>query len=631
PGMTILDQLCYALTELGYCNDFPLSDILTDKNGKLETKDQFYMPEIILTTTPVTSQDYRKYIIDGVDGVNNAVVLACLENYPFINKAYQVYLMMDDSVTDAKAAEICKETFYLLNKSRNLGELFLMPRPFQQVRFFLNGTIEIENANELSKTLSLIQDTIRNYILPEVSPQGYTQLIERGASTNNVFDGPHLQNGWIPDNALGNKLNQLNSFEVVSIIENVTGVDAVSGISFLRNGITSDTIGSGMNQLLTIDVVNSFNEGYLTVTSKVQSQNNTAGMVSLDSSLAKTEEYDENILVGSSVDISPELPVGKYREINNYYSIQNTFPEIYAVGLNAVTANASDFQIAQSRQLKGYLTLFDQVLANQFSQLANINRLFSFRNSMTGTPSDRQRFFERKDNYQKRHLEYPVPYQKFSPTYFYQSLYDIPNIRPLLKDNYAFMYSVKMESDKVLDKTSWNKYKLDPYNSYMQGLSELMEDEKTSLTRRNDMLDHLLARHGESPLVINSIIDGSVYSGETLKDRVIFKSEYLQNLGLLSYYRCKAYNFLGAEKIAETVNGIVSVELPVVTNELYQELLEGNSNDFIFNSRKANWLDKLREQDFINYSATELKLNLLFGLRMLYEDFIVENYIDESV
>ena len=72
PGVTILEQVCYALTELGYCTDFETADILTDKAGNLELKDQFYLPNQILTTSPVTTGDYTKYIIDGIKGVENA-------------------------------------------------------------------------------------------------------------------------------------------------------------------------------------------------------------------------------------------------------------------------------------------------------------------------------------------------------------------------------------------------------------------------------------------------------------------------------------------------------------------------------------------------------------------------------
>ncbi len=37
PGVTILEQLCYALTELGYCNDFSVGDILAEPSARFET------------------------------------------------------------------------------------------------------------------------------------------------------------------------------------------------------------------------------------------------------------------------------------------------------------------------------------------------------------------------------------------------------------------------------------------------------------------------------------------------------------------------------------------------------------------------------------------------------------------
>ena len=83
----------------------------------------------------------------------------------------------------------------------------------------------------------------------------------------------------------------------------------------------------------------------------------------------------------------------------------------------------------------------------------------------------------------------------------------------------------------------------------MYGLLMINEDDGVNLQRRDNLLDHLLARHGESPLVINTLIYGTVYSGDVLKDRVIIKSLYLQNLTPLSYNRAKAYHNIGATKL----------------------------------------------------------------------------------
>jgi hypothetical protein len=242
--------------------------------------------------------------------------------------------------------------------------------------------------------------------------------------------------------------------------------------------------------------------------------------------------------------------------------------------------------------------------------------------AVSGTPSDKAHFYAVKDQYEKTHSGYPVPYLAFSPTYFYQSLYAVPHIRPLLKDNGIYNFSIEAESEKELEYNSWIAYKRDPYNSYIKGLMDIMEDDLTSLLRRNDVLDHLLARHGESSLLINAILNGSSYAGESLKDQVIFKSIYLQNLGLLSYFRQKAYNYLGANRILDRFSNV-----PV---NFDRQIMGGYTNDFIFNSEKIDQIEKLTESDFINYSALELKLSLLFGLKVQYRDFIANNYDSEA-
>ncbi|HEU4717366.1 MAG TPA: hypothetical protein VFU15_06025, partial [Bacteroidia bacterium] len=324
-------------------------------------------------------------------------------------------------------------------------------------------------------------------------------------------------------------------------------------------------------------------------------------------------------------------PKGTYRDINNYYSIQNTFPEIFAVGPDSITANATDYQIAQSRQLKGYLTLFDQVLANQFTQLACVPRLFSFKNSMTAAPFDRRTYFEKKTSSERRQEKFPAPYLRFSPTYFCQSLYDIPNIKPLLKDNDTFDFSFGEEPQKVQERESWERYMLDPYNPYMHGLMKFMESDSTSYERRNAILDHLLARHGESPYVINMLIANSVYAGETMKDRVVFKSMYLQNLGLLTYNRAKGYNFLGADTLIRKDEQDISPPWKIPVPAHFEELIfTGETVDSVFNSRRANWEEKLDEQDFINYSGIELKLSLLFGMKATYDDLLTAVLLNDD-
>lgn len=62
PGITILEVLCYAITDLGYRSNFPIEDLLADESGSL--KNQFFPASKILPSTPVTINDYRKFLMD---------------------------------------------------------------------------------------------------------------------------------------------------------------------------------------------------------------------------------------------------------------------------------------------------------------------------------------------------------------------------------------------------------------------------------------------------------------------------------------------------------------------------------------------------------------------------------------
>ncbi|MDJ0703313.1 MAG: hypothetical protein QNJ46_08535, partial [Leptolyngbyaceae cyanobacterium MO_188.B28] len=78
PGITILEVLCYAITDLGYRSNFEIKDLLALKPDDTD-ENNFFTPDQILTCNPVTELDWRKRLID-IDGVRNAW-LEKLHNY----------------------------------------------------------------------------------------------------------------------------------------------------------------------------------------------------------------------------------------------------------------------------------------------------------------------------------------------------------------------------------------------------------------------------------------------------------------------------------------------------------------------------------------------------------------------
>ena len=95
PGITLLEAVCYAITDLGYRTGFEIKDLLTPEKLTDDTwKEIFYTARKILHNTPLTLSDYRKLIID-IDGVRNAWIEKSKDyevpvwvdyNYPFHTK-----------------------------------------------------------------------------------------------------------------------------------------------------------------------------------------------------------------------------------------------------------------------------------------------------------------------------------------------------------------------------------------------------------------------------------------------------------------------------------------------------------------------------------------------------------------
>ncbi|ASU33910.1 baseplate J/gp47 family protein [Mucilaginibacter xinganensis] len=72
PGITILEAVCYAITDLSYRTDFDIKDLLAPQQLTNDTWNQvFYTARHILHNSALNINDYRKLIIDVV-GVRNA-------------------------------------------------------------------------------------------------------------------------------------------------------------------------------------------------------------------------------------------------------------------------------------------------------------------------------------------------------------------------------------------------------------------------------------------------------------------------------------------------------------------------------------------------------------------------------
>ncbi len=64
PGVTLLEALTYAISELGYRTGFDIADILTEESGYISFRQALFTARRILTNNPVTVNDFRRSLID---------------------------------------------------------------------------------------------------------------------------------------------------------------------------------------------------------------------------------------------------------------------------------------------------------------------------------------------------------------------------------------------------------------------------------------------------------------------------------------------------------------------------------------------------------------------------------------
>lgn len=153
PGITILEALVYAITDLGYRSGFEIKDLLAPDNLTEDTWSEiFYTARKILHNSALTIDDYRKLIID-VDGVRNAWIAP--------SKEYEVPVWVDYNFYQIKKEEGCscqhpEEIFCR-------GQLGLQPADPQKSKAFLEEKKKTTEGaiQENKKEVGALEDKIK--------------------------------------------------------------------------------------------------------------------------------------------------------------------------------------------------------------------------------------------------------------------------------------------------------------------------------------------------------------------------------------------------------------------------------------------------------------------------------------
>jgi hypothetical protein len=400
PGVTILQQLCYAITDLSYRTDFPVADIMAPPPHTSPPEQPLYTGDRILTSNPVTVSDYQKLLYDRIQGLKNSW-LAPITNHPQgIRGLYEVLVeTREDVETEAEAEAIRQKVEQFMRSTRNLGEdvervTILKPQPIR-----VDAVIEIRPQANPVTVLAKVLFEIQNSLIPFPSVQFVDELFQR-FQPDQIWNGPALQFGALDQHKLKPLKSTVNAQEIVNII---LGVDGVKQVKHLRASSPPDT---------TADSPIAVKEGYVprldppilqpqeSYTIGVELEGGVKWHVDSKAVWAQIQELEakmRNKIAYAARSIKAiaylRVPEGEYKGIEDYFSIQHQFPVIYGLSKYGLADNlvqglilrSKSERLARVQQLKAYLLFFEQLLANYLSQLAHLGGFFSLDDQLRQT------------------------------------------------------------------------------------------------------------------------------------------------------------------------------------------------------------------------------------------------------
>ena len=381
PGITILEQLLFALTDLAYRTEFDYEDYLVEPDGSIDLeKLGLHQPAEILTCRATTLLDFRKLILNAVPEVDNVWLkpIAPQESKQPYQGLYQISVKLSrelDADAQPEVIEKIKHTFY---QSRNLCEDLGDFEVVRNIDYELCAEIEIDSGYNPADILARIYFDCAQRISSSVLISGYDQFVDPKPSFDQLFDGPFTENGFFIDKNLPQRQSEFVVSELFSVINRIDAVNHVQTISLSRHGETfPDMIVSNKaDEAFDLKIPDSTNEIKVILKTSGRVLPVTSGEV-----IAKYDEinFKYNQSRSTAQDLTLLYPTleGEVRPLDQYFSIQNQFPANYGINQMGVPASATTETKAKARQLKAYLLIFEQFLSNYLADLSNIRELFS--------------------------------------------------------------------------------------------------------------------------------------------------------------------------------------------------------------------------------------------------------------
>ncbi len=396
------------------------------------------------------------------------------------------------------------EAAFALHQNRNLDEDFCHIRGVGVQDVGVCADVEVDAEADIEWVLAKIYHEIELYFNPPVRFYSLRQLETEGLTPDEIFDGPALENGFIKTSELEQAVlrSTIYASDVLNRLMDIPGVKAIRGLSFTR--YTADGLPELPSATWELDILPAHLPKLYLETSRFLFYKNDLPF------LPRMEEVRSILIQLRGENAQPKLPavekdyplpLGNKPDLTGYEPVQHTFPLTYGIGPHGLGPQATPLRRAQAKQLKGYLMVYEQLIANMQEQFAHVGELFSTDTNVSKTYFGR--FFDPADT---------------TP--------DIAGQALLFNGTYT-----------------------EP------SLNDLLEPREVFYDRRNRFLDHLLGRFSESfreyALMLYANADRIAYAPDKIiRDKALFLKDYPR----ISATRARAFNYKDSYRLCDVRN-----------------------------------------------------------------------------
>lgn len=381
PGVTILDLLNYVLWELDYQLSFSIEDYLTAPSGHFKPdRHGLFGPMDVFPVSPVTPDDYRKLIFDAFDDIENVQISAWVPGEKEMNTCsglydlkIQINFWSDNSIRQNYLKNMIRRLFH---QNRNLCESLHDIEFVDWKKLKIQATLDIEPGTDAALILSSVYIEASKLYAGGMRYRNLENTEENSEPIESLLEGPLLNFRAIDETSMSATVPVSVRAQLYNRIKKLPGVKAVRSLILpdYDSGFDVAVQFPKKKSEVEIDLLNegkkvrfSFEEVarllYLYRTSLYGDHNRSSGLPGY---------YDS--------------PSSTYRDIYSYYSVQNEFPHCYGINTWGVSPDETVRRKAQTRQLKGYMLLFDLLFAKGLKEVKELREWMSL---TTELPADR--------------------------------------------------------------------------------------------------------------------------------------------------------------------------------------------------------------------------------------------------